>query len=114
MTLVKLLEKILNDPRHISFDEVINTISENYSYTPVDFFNGHVQNKAGTNEGSCKIFAFAQINCLSKEQTLACFGQYYRDDVLAHPEGKDHANIRNFMKLGWEGITFSDNALVKN
>ena len=41
---------------------------------------------------------------LSKEETLALFGGYYRD-VVATPEGDDHPNIRNFMKSGWDGVT---------
>jgi hypothetical protein len=72
-----------------------------------------VVNESGTNEGSCKIFAFAQLNDLSVEQTLACFGKYYREDVLENPEGNDHGNIRNFMISGWEGVKFSCEALVK-
>jgi len=30
---------------------------------------------------------------------------------LKNPEGTDHQNIRNFMKSGWDGITFDQNAL---
>ena len=45
---------------------------------------------------------------LSKEETLALFGGYYRD-VVATPEGDDHPNIRNFMKSGWEGVPAGSN-----
>jgi hypothetical protein len=48
---------------------------------------------------------------LTKEQTLPLFGEFYRDDVLKKPHGTDHQNIRNFMKFGWEGITFDGDAL---
>ena len=68
-------------------------------------------NEAGTNEGSCKIFAFAQLHHLSEQATLACFGQYYREDVLQNPQGNDHGNIRNFIKQGWQGITFESDVL---
>ena len=40
------------------------------------------------------------------------FGSYYRDDVLGDPSGEDHANIRNFMKYGWDGVLFDSNALT--
>jgi hypothetical protein len=30
----------------------------------------------------CKIFAFAELQKLSKEATLSCFGAYYREEVL--------------------------------
>ncbi|WP_083761723.1 HopJ type III effector protein [Psychromonas ingrahamii] len=42
---------------------------------------------------------------------LACFGHYYREDVLKHPQAKDHQNIRQFMISGWQGIDFSSQAL---
>ncbi|WP_441002749.1 HopJ type III effector protein [Pseudocolwellia agarivorans] len=113
MTLTQLLEVISQQPQNVSFDDVIITINENYQYTPTTFSNGEVVNESGTNEGSCKIFAFAQLNDLSVEQTLACFGKYYREDVLENPEGNDHGNIRNFMISGWEGVKFSGEALVK-
>ena len=51
------------------------------------------------------------FNGLDQEQTLTCFGDYYRKDVLEHPEGSDHANIRNFIKSGWSGIKFETQAL---
>lgn len=113
MTVTQLLELISQDPQNVSFDDVINTINETYQYSPTTFSNGDVVNESGTNEGSCKIFAFAQLNDLSQEQTLACFGKYYRDDVLANPEGSDHGNIRNFIVTGWEGVKFSGVALTK-
>ncbi|WP_188863865.1 HopJ type III effector protein, partial [Aliivibrio fischeri] len=43
--------------------------------------------------------------------TLACFGQYYRHDVLENPQGDDHQNIRNFMVTGWAGVQFKTQAL---
>jgi len=33
---------------------------------------------------------FAQLQQLSQAETLACFGKYYREDVLQNPEGDDH------------------------
>ena len=58
------------------------------------------------------LFAFAQKQQLSEAQTLACFGDYYRKDVLENPQGEDHQNIRQFMKSGWFGIAFSGDALA--
>lgn len=100
----------------IQFSELMTLIQTHYDYTPTAFTNGigedQVSNDAGQNEGSCKLFAFAKLNQLSEEKTLLCFAEYYREDVLKHPEGNDHANIRTFMKYGWEGIAFSGNALA--
>ncbi len=86
-----------------------------YDYSPGVFHNGQagvaVSNAAGSNEGSCKLFAFAQLNQLDEAATLACFGRYYREDVLQSPAGTDHANIRNFIRFGWTGIRFEGEAL---
>jgi len=117
MNTEQLLIKLNTSPEETSFNEVIETIESDYTYKPARFTNGNSDNaainEAGTNEGSCKIFAFAQLNNLSPEQTLHCFGDYYRDDVLNNPDGTDHANIRNFMKTGWQGILFETQALIK-
>ncbi len=117
MTIDKLIEKINTQANFINFTEVIDTIETSYSYTPTRFTNGTgsntTTNEAGTNEGSCKIFAFAKSNKLDKKQTLACFGKYYREDVLGHPDNDDHANIRNFMLHGWQGIKFEGEALKR-
>jgi hypothetical protein len=111
-----LMTLIINEPEVIEFDDVIQVISQYYDYTPTRFTNGKgdtmVINEAGTNEGSCKIFAFARLNGLNAKQTLASFGRFYREDVLLHPDKTDHGNIRNFMLYGWDGIQFSGNVLT--
>ena len=116
MTVAALLAQLQNSPQTVDFKDVMDTIAEHYLYTPTRFTNGigdkQVINEAGTNEGSCKIFAFAQLNNLNVEQTLACFGSYYRDDVQQNPTGSDHGNIRNFMVYGWPGIAFDKAALT--
>ncbi len=101
----------------VSFQETMAVIAEHYHYQPTEFSNGLAQpllNESGRNEGSCKIFAFAQLHDLDQAQTLALFGDYYFKDVLGHPEGSDHQNIRNFMRDGWEGIRFKGVALRPN
>jgi hypothetical protein len=115
MSLAPFLEKI-NNNLPVSFDETIAIITENYHYHPTEFINGLQEhtliNQAGTNEGSCKIFAFAKIHQLDQQHTLNLFGEYYRLDVLNDPQGTGHQNIRNFMKYGWEGISFKGEALM--
>ncbi|MGB4497761.1 MAG: HopJ type III effector protein [Methylococcaceae bacterium] len=95
----------------VSFAETIAVISEHYTYQPTAFKNGGVENAAGQNEGSCKIFAFAKLNELTEAQTLSLFGDYYRVDVLENPDATDHQNIRQFMQHGWTGIVFENDAL---
>ena len=117
MKLEDLIHQIKSDPESIEFKTVIELIDENYDYTATKFRNGpdnnYILNKAGENEGSCKIFAFSLLHELDVEQTLNCFGHYYREDVLNHPDGTDHNNIRTFMKYGWKDITFDSPALRK-
>lgn len=112
-----ILSIIKASPHLVEFDQVIEHINESYVFTPTRFTNGigenTVINEKGTNEGSLRIFSFAKINNLSEEQTLSCFGKYYREDVLQNPNGDDHGNIRNFIRYGWSGISFDNNALVK-
>ncbi|GHB59834.1 type III effector [Psychrosphaera saromensis] len=112
MNLDQLLDKLNTEPSTVDFSDVMQVIDTNYNYTPANFKNGDVTNLAGTNEGSCKIFSFAQLHTLNESQTLACFGDYYRSDVLLNPDGSDHGNIRNFIKTGWQGIQFDSQALI--
>jgi hypothetical protein len=111
MQLDAFLKKLNDTPDSITFDDTMAVISDAYEFTPTSFTNGDVKNEAGQNSGSCKLFAFASLTKLSEQQTLACFGAYYRDDVLKNPDGTDHQNIRNFMKHGWAGVKFDGAAL---
>ena len=111
MTAEQLLQQLADAPQSVRFSEVIATIDDHYEFTPTAFTNGGTRNEAGQNNGSCKIFAFARLHGLNQDQTLACFGDYYRQDVLGNPEGSDHRNIRNFMTSGWAGIDFDGDAL---
>ncbi|AOW78086.1 type III effector [Colwellia sp. PAMC 20917] len=111
MQLNDLLKQLSTKPEQIEFSEVMAVISANYHYQPCAFSNDDLMNESGTNEGSCKIFAFAKLHDLSEQATLACFGEYYRKDVLLNPMGDDHSNIRTFIKQGWQGITFAGVAL---
>ncbi len=108
-----ILEQLKNFPETINFNDVIVFIDENYNFKPVRFVNGSIVNEANQNNGSCKIFSFAKLNNLSEKDTLALFGDFYRNDVLQNPEGEDHQNIRNFIKYGWNGIQFTEDALEK-
>ena len=102
-------------PEVVAFEQVQEVIEAHYDYTPTRFTNGSgddmVVNEAGTNEGSCKIFAFAKLHNLNDEQTLACFGHFFRDHVLSNPEGDDHANIRTFMRHTLADVKFDGEAL---
>jgi DNA-binding IscR family transcriptional regulator len=108
-----MLEQLKNSPETIQFKEVITYIDDHYNFTPTKFKNGNTVNEADQNNGSCKVFSFAKLNNLSKEEVLHLFGEFYREDVLKNPEGTDHQNIRNFIEFGWNGISFDGEALMK-
>jgi len=67
--------------------------------------------KKTLSNGSCKIFSYAKLHQLSQQATLNAFGDFYTVDVLENPDSDEHANIRNFIKTGWEGIQFEGTAL---
>ncbi|GIZ51380.1 HopJ type III effector protein [Noviherbaspirillum aridicola] len=111
MTIQDFLQRLRTAPDTISFNDCIAVIDAHYAFTPTAFTNGSARNEAGQNNGSCKLLSFARMQGLSEAETLACFGDYYRKDVLGHPDGSDHQNIRNFMQGGWQGVRFEGEAL---
>jgi HopJ type III effector protein len=113
MTVLEFLNVLMLNTNTVSFAQTIAVIEDHYDYTPTAFTNGELHNPAGVNEGACRIFAFARMHHLSEAQTLNCFGDYYRQDVLRSPTGMDHGNIRNFMKTGWSCVEFMGIPLVE-
>ena len=109
--IVELLTKLKIN--WITFSDVLTFIADHYQHVPTAFKNGEAFNSANENQGSAKVFAFAKIHELSKEDTLLLFAEHYQS-VLANAHGSDHQNIRQFMKTGWEGIAFTGDALVSN
>ena len=93
------------------FADVIAFIEARYQHTPTAFQNGAQFNAATENQGSAKVFSFAQLEGLNQADTLSLFAEHYAS-VLATPEGTDHQNIRQFMQNGWNGIKFEGDALT--
>ncbi|OIN13765.1 HopJ type III effector protein [Oceanisphaera psychrotolerans] len=112
MNLNDLQHTLQHTPETVEFADTMAVIESLYDFTPTAFTNGELHNEAGQNNGSCKLFAFARLQGFDQQQTLACFGAFYRDDVLGHPDGQDHQNIRNFINHGWEGIEFTGQPLT--
>lgn len=110
MTLTELEARI--DTGEAALADTIAYVDTHYAFTPTAFQNGETHNAAGANNGSCKLFSFARIHGWNTQRTLAAFGLFYFDHVLKHPEGTDHANIRNFVRFGWDGIRFESEALT--
>lgn len=110
MLIQQFKTKLKANPTSILFAETMQVIEDNYTFTPTTFTNGELTNNAGENSGSCKLFAFAKLQKLQKEETLFCFGEHYKS-VLEDVNGNSHQNIRNFMKSGFEGLSFESEAL---
>ncbi|WP_338377375.1 HopJ type III effector protein [uncultured Flavobacterium sp.] len=109
MTISELIYKVKKG-EILPFTEVIQTIDNLYVFTPTTFKNGKIVNEANTNNGSCKVFSFAKKQQLTVQETLFLFGEHYQK-VVDTPSEEDHQNIRNFIKFGWEGIHFENDAL---
>ncbi|MDB5116843.1 MAG: HopJ type effector protein [Mucilaginibacter sp.] len=95
----------------LNFTDVIQFIETYYQHQPTAFKNGDAYNEATQNQGSAKVFAFAQLHNLSAKDTLYLFAEHYHS-VLANPNATDHQNIRQFMAHGWPGVVFEGEALV--
>jgi hypothetical protein len=115
MNLENFLDRVKSN-QPVDFKQTMAIITDYYHYQPAEFCNGLQDdvliNQAGSNEGSCKIFAFARLHCLDQQQTLNLFGDFYRVDVLTDSAGSGHQNIRRFMRYGWQGICFSAEPLT--
>lgn len=83
---------------------IFHTCNE-FSITAVPFKNGKIKNKKSENQGSAILFSFGLVKELSEKATLELFGEHH-DSVLENPDGKDHQNIRQFMKTGFAGLKF--------
>lgn len=94
------------------FEETLAFIENHYDFTASSFNNGSVENAVDENQGSCKVFALAELLNLSQEQTLQCFGQHYRD-VLATPDVSNHHNLRRVQREGLGDIHFAQFPLAE-
>ena len=112
MNLDTFLNKLNETPENIEFTDTMAVVENTYNFTETAFRNGDLSNAAGENSGSCKLFSFAQLQQLDQQQTLACFGTYYRNEVLQQLNANNHQNIRHFMKTAWGGIQFNAQALI--
>mgnify|MGYP000146653947 CR=1 FL=1 len=100
------------EEENFQFETTLAFIEQAFNFTPSAFINGGVLNTIEQNQGSCKVFALAQLLNLSQQQALSCFGQHYRD-VLATPDVDNHHNLRRVLKEGLDNISFDQFPLEK-
>lgn len=98
----------LSDVIGKNFQETLDNIKSHYQTIGSSFNNGEIKNSTSQNQGSAIIFSFSLLNNLTKEETLSLFGEHYEEVVSNknNPEYDKHANIRQFMKTGFEGLNF--------
>ena len=101
----------LNSDEHV-FATTLAFIETWFDFTPSAFLNGSVANAVDQNQGSCKVFALAQLLELTQEQALRCFGEHYRD-VVATPDVDNHHNLRRLLKEGLADISFDSFPLTQ-
>lgn len=97
--------------KEIIFKDVLAHIDDLYTYKTSAFKNGLQNNEENENQGSARVLFFAQLNNLSKEDTLLLFAEHY-DAVLNSPDGTDHQNIRQFQLNGWDAVSFDRDVLT--
>lgn len=93
----------LDNPQH-TFADTLTFIETWFTYTPSAFRYGKLHSSATENQGSCKIFALAQLFELTQQQTLLCFGEHYRN--LEHTPVSSHLNLRQLAQLGLINLEF--------
>ncbi|WP_420589475.1 HopJ type III effector protein [Bacterioplanoides sp.] len=101
----------LNSNEHV-FATTLEFIETWFDFTPSAFQNGSVANAVDQNQGSCKVFALAELLELTQEQALRCFGEHYRD-VVATPDADNHHNLRRLLKEGLADISFDSFPLTQ-
>lgn len=101
----------LNSDEHV-FATTLEFIETWFDFTPSAFQNGSVANAVDQNQGSCKVFALAQLLELTQEQALRCFGEHYRD-VVATQDVDNHHNLRRLLKEGLADISFDSFPLTQ-
>ena len=112
MNTADLITRLAETPESVTFQMAMDVIAADYNYNPSAFtIADAISSAAGSNEGSCKILAFAQLNGLDDAATLHCFGDFYRVDVLQHPNAVDHGNIRALMQHGLAAVRFEGEVL---
>ena len=103
--------KKLKSGVQMKFSDLLDLIEQEYTFSNIAFTNNGLTNSKNANQGSAKVFCFGLMHSLDEKDTIRCFGEHYKS-VLESPEDvTSHLNIRNFLKIGWEGVSIDKNAL---
>ena len=95
----------------MKFSDFLELIEQEYTFSNIAFTNNGLSNSKDENQGSAKVFCFGLMHSLDEKDAIRCFGEHYKS-VLESPEDvTSHLNIRNFLKMGWEGVLINKNAL---
>lgn len=87
-----------------TFAQTLAFIEQHFNYQASGFKFAQLESNSEQNQGSCKIFALAQLLNLTQAQTLLCFGEHYRH--LNNTAQDSHLNLRQLAKIGRINIEF--------
>ena len=103
--------KKLKSGVQMKFSDFLDLIESEYTFNNIAFENNGHLNSNQENQGSAKVFCFALMHSLDEKDTIRCFGEHYKSVIESPEDVISHLNIRNFMKMGWEGVSIDKNAL---
>ncbi len=79
-----------------AFADVIAFIEAHYNHTPTAFKNGQQNNAATENQGSAKVFSFAQLKGLDQAQRIRLWKQSVAESQRLGDEFLEMVEKQNF------------------
>ena len=95
----------------MKFSDFLDLIDQEYTFSNIAFTNNGLSNSKDENQGSAKVFCFGLMHSLDEKDVIRCFGEHYKSVLESPKDVTSHLNIRNFLKMGWEGVSIDKNAL---
>ena len=95
----------------MKFSDFLKLIEQEYTFSNITFTNNDLFNSKDENQGSAKVFCFGLMYSLDEKDVIRCFGEHYKSVLESPKDVTSHLNIRNFLKIGWEGVSIDKNAL---
>ena len=95
----------------MKFSDFLELIEQEYTFSNIAFTNNGLINSKDENQGSAKVFCFGLMHSLDEKETIRCFGEHYKSVRESPKDATSHLNIRNFLKIGWKGVSIDKYAL---
>ena len=95
----------------MKFSDFLDLIEQEDTFSSIAFPNNGLSNSKDESQGSAKVFCFGLMHSLDEKDVIRCFGEHYKSVLESPKDVTSHLNIRNFLKMGWEGVSIDKNAL---